>query len=121
MTPEHNNQSDPHPLTSAAFHILLVLVGGEMHGYGIMQEVKVISDNAFTIGPGTLYRTIQQLIDRGLIVEASEKVDAQLNDERRRYYRLTESGHRSVQAEAERLAALVRIARQKRLLDGGTA
>jgi DNA-binding PadR family transcriptional regulator len=109
------------PLTPAVFHILLVLVDGELHGYGIMQQIKAISRGALNIGPGTLYRSIQQMIDKNLIVEVGERVDPKLDDERRRYYRLTEFGQRTVQAEAERLAALVKIAQSKRLLEGGAS
>lgn len=106
------------PLSPAVFHILLVLAGGELHGYGIMQEIEVLTKGTFTLGPGTLYRSIQQMLERGLIVETSERDDPELGDERRRYYRLTELGQRFAEAEAERLAALVTAARKRRLLGG---
>lgn len=106
------------PLTPAVFHILLTLTDGELHGYGIMQRVKDISEGVFTLGPGTLYRTIQQMVEQGLIVECDSKVDSTLNDERRRYYRLTEFGQRVLKAEAQRLAVLVRLAGDRRLLEG---
>lgn len=108
------------PLTPAVFHILLVLADGDLHGYGIMQQIAAITDGAVSIGPGTLYRSIKQMIDQNLIVESDERVDATLSDERRRYYRLTEFGQRVAHAEAERLAALVSIARQRRLIGGAT-
>lgn len=114
-----NEPSQP-PLTPAGFHILLVLVAGELHGYGIMQEIKRISGGALSIGPGTLYRSIKQLLEQGLIAEADERVDPTLNDERRRYYRLTERGEHAARAEAERLAALVRVAQARRLIGGAT-
>lgn len=108
------------PLTPAVFHILLVLADGEMHGYGIMQQIGVMTNGAVNIGPGTLYRSIKQMIDQNLIVETDERVDAKLSDERRRYYRLTEFGQRVAQAEAERLATLVRIAQARRLIGGAS-
>jgi DNA-binding PadR family transcriptional regulator len=111
------SQSDL-PLTPAAFHILLVLADGELHGYGIMQEIAVLSDGAFVVGPGTLYRSIQHLLEQGLIVEADERNDPELGDERRRYYSLTDLGQHRAEAEAERLAALVEVARKRRLLGG---
>ncbi|MCC6802580.1 MAG: helix-turn-helix transcriptional regulator [Anaerolineae bacterium] len=108
------------PLSPAVFHILLVLADGELHGYGIMQQIAQMTNGAVNIGPGPLYRSIKQMIDQNLIVEADERVDAKLSDERRRYYRLTEYGQRVAQAEAERLALLVRIAQQRRLIGGAT-
>lgn len=114
-----NEPSQP-PLTPAGFHILLVLAAGELHGYGIMQEIRQISGGMLNIGPGTLYRSIKQLLEQGLIAEADERIDLALNDERRRYYRLTERGERAAQAEAERLAALVRVAQERRLIGGAT-
>ncbi len=106
------------PLSPAVFHILLVLADGELHGYGIMQQIKSMTNGALTIGPGTLYRSIKQMLDQNLIAEADERPDQNLNDERRRYYRLTEFGQRVAQAEAERLAALVKIAQRKHLIGG---
>jgi DNA-binding PadR family transcriptional regulator len=104
------------PLTPATFHILLALAGGERHGYGIMQEVTAITERRVRLGPGTLYRSIKALLADGLIEESSERPDPTLDDERRRYYRLTESGRAIAEAEAKRLAALVRIARSRQLL-----
>lgn len=106
------------PLTSAAFHILLSLAGGERHGYGIMQDVAISTEGQMRLGPGTLYRSIKQLLDAGLIAEAGERTDAALNNERRRYYRLTELGWQVARAEAVRLARLVAQARERRLLEG---
>ncbi len=110
------NETDLLPLSPAVFHILLVLADGELHGYGIMHEIKRISDGAIKIGPGTLYRSIKQMLEQGLIAEAEERVDPTVNEERRRYYRLTEHGQRVAQAEAERLARLVRVAQARRLI-----
>jgi len=103
------------PLTPAVFHILLALADGEKHGYGIMQEVARITDGAVRMGPGTLYGTIKRMLEAGLIEESDERPDPALDDERRRYYRLTASGQRVAQAEAARLSALLHVARLKKL------
>lgn len=112
------NPHDLLPLTPAVFYILLALADGDKHGYGIMQEVKVITDGEFSMGPGTLYGSIKRMLDGGLIAEADERPDPALDDERRRYYRLTPFGQRVARAEAERLAALLGVARTKRLVGG---
>src|SRR5690349_12165107 len=104
------------PLTPAVFHILLALAGGERHGYGIMQEVDTQTGGALRLGPGTLYGSIKRLLAAGLIVESAERPDPALDDERRRYYRLTGFGQRVVSAEAQRLAQLVAVARARHLL-----
>ena len=104
------------PLTSAAFHILLALTEGERHGYGIMQETARSSDSKVNLGPGTLYRSIKRLLTDGLIEESDERPVPELDDERRHYYRLTPFGLRVARAEAQRLAALVRVAQSKQLL-----
>jgi DNA-binding PadR family transcriptional regulator len=104
------------PLTPAVFHILLALAEGERHGYAIMRAIAEHSGGAVRLGPGTLYRSIKAMLSDGLIVEASERPDPELDDERRRYYRLTPFGQRVAQAEALRLAQLVRLAQSKRLV-----
>ena len=110
------------PLTPAFFHILLALAGGDRHGYGIMQEVARATEGQMRLGPGTLYRSIRQMLEAGLIAEADERPDPAMDDERRRYYRLTGFGQRVASAEALRLAALVEQARTKHLLsDEGEA
>ncbi len=76
------------PLTPAVFHILLALADGERHGYSIMQEIAVQTGGALRIGPTTLYRSIKRMLEDGLIVEVDERPDPELDDERRRYYRL---------------------------------
>lgn len=109
-------QRDPElllPLTPAAFHILLALVGGDHHGYGIMQEVNGYTEGKVRLGPGTLYRSIKQMLGQGLIVEWDERPDSALDDQRRRYYRLTDFGRRVLIAETERLEHVVRVARAK--------
>ncbi|HEY7094717.1 MAG TPA: helix-turn-helix transcriptional regulator [Ktedonobacterales bacterium] len=106
------------PLTPAVFHILLALANGERHGYGILLEIAAITHAQRRIGPGTLYRSIKQMLAAGMIEEADERPDPSLDDERRRYYRLTAFGRRVALAEAQRLAQLVRAAEVRRLLPG---
>jgi DNA-binding PadR family transcriptional regulator len=106
------------PLTPAVFHILLALGDGEKHGYGIMQEVAAITEGAMRMGPGTLYGTIKRMLEAGLIEESDERPDPTLDDERRRYYRLTAFGERVTRAEANRLSALLNVAQSKRLMGG---
>ena len=104
------------PLTPAVFHILLALADRERHGYGIMQEVLARTGGEMRLGPGTLYGSIKRMLADGLIAESGERPDPALDDERRRYYRLTDLGRRVATAEAERLARLVAVAAAKRLL-----
>lgn len=106
------------PLTPIAFHILLALAGGERHGYALLQEIAATTEGEFRPGPGTLYRSLKQLLDLGLIEHSDVRPDPALDDERRRYYRLTERGRRAAELEAMRLARLVREAEAKRLLRG---
>lgn len=116
-----NRTRDPRellPLTPAVFHILLALVDSERHGYGIMQEVEALTDGAIRLGPGTLYGSIKRMLADRLIEESDERPDAALDDERRRYYRLTDFGQRVARAEAQRLEQVVRVARNRRLLRG---
>ena len=104
------------PLSPAAFHILLALADGEKHGYAIMQEVAALTGGQLKLGPGTLYGTIKRLLADNWIAETDERPAPELDDERRRYYRLTDLGERVVRAEAARLARLVDAARAKRLV-----
>ena len=104
------------PLTPAVFHILLALADSERHGYGIMRDIAERTQGTVRMGPGTLYGTIKRMLEDELIVESDLRPDPALDDQRRRYYRLTDSGQRAARAEAERLAQLVRAARHKRLL-----
>ena len=106
------------PLTPAVFHILLALVDRELHGYGIMQEVSANTEGQVRMGPGTLYGTIKRMIAAGFIEESDERPDPKLDDERRRYYRLTALGRQVAIAEAKRLSNLVSLAQAKRLLGG---
>ena len=106
-------------LSAAQFSILLALAEGEMHGYAIMRDSA--ERGGARLGAATLYRSIKQLLDAGLISEAGERVDAtQRGDERRRYYRMTDVGRRAAQAEAGRLAQLVTRAHGRGLLSGAS-
>jgi len=105
-------------LSPPEFQILLALADGEKHGYAIMQEIQVRTEGRTRLGPGTLYGAIKRMLGNGLIEEAEERPDPQLDDQRRRYYRLTDAGRRLAVAEAQRLAELVRTARDKQLLAG---
>lgn len=98
------------------FHILLALADKERHGYDIMREVDERSEGKMRLGPGTLYGSIKRMLNDGLIDESGERPDPEMDDERRRYYRLTDLGHRVAVAEAERLEKLVKSARTKKLL-----
>jgi DNA-binding PadR family transcriptional regulator len=104
------------PLTPAVFHILLALADRERHGYSIMQDVECRTGGKVRLVPGTLYGSIKRMLADGLIEETDERPDAELDDERRRYYRLTAFGRRVAAAEAERLQSLVLEARAKKLL-----
>ena len=104
------------PLTPAVFHVLLALASGERHGYAIMQEVAESTEGQIKMGPGTLYGTIKRLLEARLIEESDERPDPKLDDERRRYYRLTGVGEQVVKAEARRYADIVAIAREKKLI-----
>lgn len=98
------------------FHILLAIADGERHGYRIMQEVFARTNGKVVLGPGTLYGTINRMLEAGLIEESGERSDPALNDERRRYYRITRKGWRAAVTQAERLQELLRVARAKHLL-----
>lgn len=104
-------------LNHSEFHILLALADGERHGYGIMQEVDERSGGSVRLGPGTLYGAIKRMLADGLIRESADRPASEDDDRRRRcYYRLTKHGRAVAIEEAERLAALVRVAEAKRLV-----
>jgi DNA-binding PadR family transcriptional regulator len=105
------------PLKTNWFHIMLSLTGQEQHGYGIMNEVLARTDWKVRLWPATLYGTLKRLIEEELIVESDERPAAELDDARRRYYRLTKFGRRVLEAESERLEELVGILRSKRRLE----
>ena len=102
------------PLPSAAFQILLALADEDLHGYGIMRQVEQQTSGRMRLGPGTLYSSIQTLLEEKLI----EEIEAAPASERRRYYRLTSAGRKLARSEAERLADLLRVARAKKILRG---
>jgi DNA-binding PadR family transcriptional regulator len=106
------------PLPSAAFQILLALADEDRHGYGIMRQVADQTDGRLRLGPGTLYSSIQTLLEEKFIAEVDLRADAKLGQERRRYYRLTSAGRKLARSEAERLGNLLRVARAKKILRG---
>jgi DNA-binding PadR family transcriptional regulator len=103
------------PLPASVMHIVVALADGEKHGYAILRDVAAVSGGAVRMGSGTLYGSIKRMLDQGLIEEADERPDPALDDQRRRYYRLTELGQRVGAAEYRRLAALVDAARLRQL------
>jgi|SRR5882672_4113182 len=102
------------PLKPNWFHVLLSLSGEDQHGYGIMQEVLDRTDGKVRLWPATLYGTLKRLMDEELIEESGERPAPELDDSRRRYYRLTRLGRRVLAAESERLEDLVRVIHAKR-------
>ena len=106
------------PLTPAVLHILLALSTRERHGYGIMKQVEADSQGKVNMGPGTLYGSIGRMMEAGLIAESDSRVDAELDDERRIYYKITGSGQRALAAELERYREVVAVAEQKRFTPG---
>jgi DNA-binding PadR family transcriptional regulator len=104
------------PLRPVEFHILLALAGEERHGYAILQEVAALTDGELQLEPGTLYRALHRMLRDGWVVESTRRPAADLDDERRRYYRITAAGRRVASVEAARLQRLVIVARAHRLL-----
>lgn len=104
------------PLTHLSFHVLLALADADLHGYGLIKDVRSRSAGHLNPGTGTLYTALQRMLDEGLIAEAQQRPDSADDDQRRRYYTLTEFGRRVAEAEASRLDALVAAARQKQLV-----
>jgi len=102
------------PLKPHWFHVLLSLSNQDQHGYGIMQEVLERTDGKVRLWPATLYGTLKRLLDEELIEESDARPAAELDDARRRYYKLTRLGRRVLAAESERLEDLVRVIRAKR-------
>jgi len=116
MTETLQNPEEFTPLTPAVFNILLSLADGEKHGYGIMLEVEANTNGQVIMGPGTLYGSIKRMLKADLIEESDERADPEMDDQRRKYYRLTNLGRRALRMEAERLASQVMIARAKNIL-----
>jgi DNA-binding PadR family transcriptional regulator len=110
--PAHDAEVDELlPLLAATFHILMAVADEDRHGYAIIQEIAARTDGAIRMSAGTLYRSIQRMIEQGLLVEAHERPAPELDDERRRYYRITKFGEAVARAETRRLQDLVRLAR----------
>lgn len=103
------------PLPASQLHILLALANGEKHGYAVMREIAEMTDGSVTMGPGTLYGAIKRMLQSGLIEELDERPDPDIDDERRRYYRVTGFGASVVSAETARLEMLVQTARSKNI------
>jgi DNA-binding PadR family transcriptional regulator len=106
------------PLPPATFHILVALADEELHGYAIIQDVAARTGGEVRLGAGTLYRSIQRMLEQGLLEETQERPAPELDDERRRYYRITSFGAAVARAEARRLAQLVKLARAKGFAPG---
>ena len=106
------------PLTPVAFEVLLALAEGEQHGYAVMLDVERRTGGGITLHAGSLYRVLNRLLDTGLIEELDERPDAESDDGRRRYYRITPLGQSVAREEAKRLESQVSAARARRLLRG---
>jgi DNA-binding PadR family transcriptional regulator len=106
------------PLPPATFHILVALADDDRHGYAIMQDVAARTGGDLKLSAGTLYRSIQRMLEQGLIEELSERPAREFDDERRRYYRITAWGTSVAKAEARRLAQMLKLARAKGLAPG---
>jgi DNA-binding PadR family transcriptional regulator len=103
------------PLTPATLHTLLALADGDKHGYAILKEVARRTGGKVRLGPGTLYALMKRAVADGLVAESDERPDAALDDERRKYYRLTARGRRVAIADLERLESILDVAREKKL------
>lgn len=108
------------PLPEATFHILLALTEGDLHGYAILQDVERRTGGKVRLGAGTLYRSVQRMLEQGLIVESRRRPSPEADDARRRYYRLTSLGEAVARAEMERLSELVELARARGLSAEGS-
>ncbi|HEY0158743.1 MAG TPA: PadR family transcriptional regulator [Thermoanaerobaculia bacterium] len=103
------------PLPTATFHILVSLAEEERHGYAIIQDIEARTDGELRLSPGTLYRSIQRMLEQGLLVESRRRPARALDDERRRYYRITPLGIAAARAEMRRMTQLVRLGRDRGL------
>ena len=99
------------PLPPATFHILMAVADEDRHGYAIIQDVAARTGGELKLSAGTLYRSIQRMLEQGLLVETQERPAPELDDERRRYYRITPFGAATARAEVTRLNQLVKLAR----------
>ena len=117
--PDPNDVDSFLPLPASVMHIIVALAAGERHGYAIMRDIEELSSGSVRMGPGTLYGSIKRMIEQGLVEEAEERPDPALDDQRRRYYRLTDLGRRVGVAEQYRLSSLLDAARIRDLGLGG--
>jgi DNA-binding PadR family transcriptional regulator len=116
MTTERERKAREHvPLSPLVFHVLLALADGEKHGYAIIKEVRRRTDGEVELGASSLYAVLRRLLSDGLVVESDERPDPALDDERRRYYRLSKFGRDVAAAELRRLESVIRQARAKRI------
>jgi DNA-binding PadR family transcriptional regulator len=106
------------PLPPVTFHILVALADEDRHGYAIMREVSARTGGAIQLGAGTLYRSVQRMLEQGLIAEVSARPAPEADDERRRYYRITPFGRAVARAESRRLAQMLKLARASGLAPG---
>jgi DNA-binding PadR family transcriptional regulator len=106
------------PLPTATFHILMALADEDRHGYGIIKDVAASTDGELKLSAGTLYRSIQRMLEQGLLIEPRDRPAPEQDDERRRYYRITPFGKEVAVAEANRLMQLVRLARKSGFATG---
>jgi DNA-binding PadR family transcriptional regulator len=111
LPPKAPRPQDFLPLPIATFHILMAVADEDRHGYAIIQDVAARTRGEIKLSAGTLYRSIQRMLEQGLILEARERPAPELDDERRRYYRITPLGAAVARAEAMRLAKLIQLAR----------
>ena len=109
------------PLPPATLHILMALADDDRHGYAIIQEIEARTSGALRMSAGTLYRSIQRMIEQGLIVELHDRPAPELDDERRRYYRISKFGEAVARAEVRRLQGLVRLARASGFVPKGAS
>ena len=109
------------PLTPAVLHILMALSTKERHGYGIMKQVKADSHGKVKMGPGTLYGSIGRMLEAGLIRESDKKIDPDMDDERRVYYKITGLGQRALAEELQRYREVVAVAKHRKLSPGNLA
>jgi DNA-binding PadR family transcriptional regulator len=109
------------PLTPAVFYILLALSGGERHGYGMMKQVEADSQGKVAMGPGTLYGSLKRMLEAGFVRESDKRVDPAMDDQRRIYYQITDSGAQALAAELERYRHIVTLAQQRNLFPKSVA
>jgi DNA-binding PadR family transcriptional regulator len=116
VTPERDSNETYGPLTPAMFHVLLALAGDDLHGYAILKEVELRTEGKVKLSTGTLYGIIKRLLADGLVTELRSRPAHEQDDERRRYYRLTNAGRQVATTEAERMDEMVNAARARNLL-----